>query len=140
MRRHFSRQPRRSRQASRQRSLHAACWSLADAVSPRGRGDLGSALSRPAAKNGGRLGEKRLGFQCLDGPGWWSSNRWKRLLADGVLGNERLDNGDNLFLMMTRKPRDGFKNLLGLAGRTRAALPFGVAAQKLIGGNAQDFR
>ena len=63
----------------------------------------------------------------------------RRLLADGVLGNERLDNGDNLFLVVAWKPGDGIENLFGFTNRASAALLFYVAPQELIGGHAQDF-
>ena len=47
----------------------------------------------------------------------------RRLLADGVLQDERLEDGGNLLLLASRQPRSRFEELPHLSGRTVAAVP-----------------
>ena len=82
---HMPRQPRRSRQASRQRSLHAACWSLADAVAFGVQ--VHASLSRPG-KSGGLENEAMLS----------NARKWRgeKVPIVGQTGDEKFQRLENV--------------------------------------------
>jgi len=47
------------------------------------------------------------------------------------------DDADDLLLMMTRQPRHLFKNLLGFAGRSGAALLLFIMAKQVVGTDSE---